>query len=80
MKKTVSIIIALAVIAMVIIITIQNSKEVIFRLLGWKVEASLILIIFVAFLSGALSTLLFILPSMIRKKKINEESKQNDQY
>lgn len=77
MKKTASFFIALAVIAMVIIITIQNSKEVIFRLLGWKFEASLILIIFIAFLLGAVSTLLFVLPSLIRKNKKQNTSGQN---
>ncbi|MCF8217734.1 MAG: LapA family protein [Bacteroidales bacterium] len=69
MKKPAYLIGALALIAIVITITIQNSKEVILNLLGWKIEASLILIIFISFLLGALTSLLFMLPSVLRKHR-----------
>lgn len=73
MKKPVSIIIALAVIALVIVITIQNSASVTVRLIGWKIESSLILVIFISFLAGALSTLLLMLPALLKKKKNKKE-------
>ncbi|MFW6019843.1 MAG: lipopolysaccharide assembly protein LapA domain-containing protein [Bacteroidales bacterium] len=79
MKKPAYLIGALAVIAIVIIITIQNSKEVVLNLLSWKIEASLILIIFISFLLGALTSLLFMLPAVLRKNKPQREDDEAEE-
>lgn len=73
MKKPAYLIGALALIAIIITITIQNSKEVILNLLGWKIEASLILVIFISFLLGALTSLLIMLPSVLKKHRSKPE-------
>ncbi len=63
-KKTLSFIGALVLILIIIIITIQNTREVQMSLLFWQVQSSLILLIFISFLVGALTTLLVLMPTL----------------
>lgn len=63
-RKTLSFIGALALILLIIIITIQNTREVQMSLLFWKIHSSLILLIFISFLVGVLTTLLVLMPSL----------------
>ncbi len=73
MKKPAYIILALALIALLIVVTIQNSRAVFVNFIAWEFSASLILVIFVSFLAGALTSLLLMLPSMLRTKKANRK-------
>lgn len=80
MKKPAYLISALALIALLIVVTIQNSEGVFLNFLMWDFSASLILVIFVSFLAGALTSLLLMLPSMLRRKKSGAKTQNTSEH
>ncbi|MFO8088120.1 MAG: LapA family protein [Bacteroidales bacterium] len=77
MKKTFSIITIIVLLTVIVIVTVQNSKEVLFQFFGWETSTSLILLLFSSFFIGIIVGLLISLfPS--KKKKDTPKDKTTE--
>lgn len=78
MKKTVSLVLAVILLMLVVIFTLQNTQAVRIDVFFWGFESSLALIIFATFTAGFLLGMLALLPRLFRSSgNGNNNSSEN---
>jgi len=70
-------IVAIIVAILAVIFALQNSVPITVSFLGWKFESSLALVLLITLALGILTSLLFSIPSMIKRKRMisNQDKK-----
>ena len=63
-------IVAIIVAILAVIFALQNAVPITVSFLGWKFESSLALVLLITLALGILTSLLFSIPSMIKRKRI----------
>ena len=85
MKKSFTLILAVIILIITVVFTLQNNIQIQLNLLFWEIEASLSLVLFSTLSIGILLAIGFLTPSIItlkrkwkeaeKSKKFNEEAK-----
>ncbi len=69
MKKPIYLILAIILLILIVLFTLQNTTEIDIKFLFWHVVASQVILIFFTFSFGVLLAVLLLLPTIIKLKK-----------
>jgi uncharacterized integral membrane protein len=75
MKKSILLTIAIVILIITVVFTLQNTIQIHINILFWNLETSLALLIFTTFSIGILVAIVFLTPSIINLKRMLNESK-----
>ncbi|MBC8343880.1 MAG: DUF1049 domain-containing protein [Bacteroidetes bacterium] len=75
MRKTILLTLAIVILILTVVFTLQNTSEIQVNLLFWNIKTSSALLIFVSFSLGILLAISFLTPSIINLKRQLHESK-----
>lgn len=80
MKKIILLTLAIVLLGITVVFTLQNTLEIEVNILFWSIKTSLALLIFTTFIIGLLVAIIILLPSIINlKRRLNESESKNNQ-